>query len=81
MQSTTLSQKYQVVIPTAVRKAMSLKTGQKVYIKVFDKDKALLLKQPKNHTDELVGLGKAVWTKLGGADSYIKKERGSWGKK
>lgn len=77
---TTLSQKYQVVIPKPVRKQMHLDIGSQVLVQPLDSETAVIIKRPQNLTDTLSGLGKDVWQKLGGADEYLRKERASWGK-
>lgn len=81
MHTSTLSQKYQVVVPSAVRQSMKLKVGQRVYVQVIDENKALITKHPQSHVSALLGLGKHVWDKLGGSEKYIKQERDSWRKK
>lgn len=78
MNSTTLSEKYQIVVPKQVRNMMKLKAGQKVYLKAIDDNQALLVREPSSYADSMIGLGKEVWKKLGGADKYIKRERSSW---
>ncbi len=75
---TTLSMKYQIVIPKEVRKAMGLKKGTKVYVKPLDKNHAMITKDPDDPIKELRGLGKEVWDSLGGAEVYLKRERDSW---
>lgn len=81
MNTTTLSEKYQIVIPKVVREMMKLKVGQKVYFNPLDDTKALLVREPISHTKALLGLGKEVWKKLGGGDKYIKKQRDSWNRR
>jgi len=79
MDTTKLSKKYQIVVPKKIRQAMGLKEGDRVAVYPLGK-KAVLMKQPKSHVDELAGLGKEVWDALGGVE-YIRKERQSWDKK
>lgn len=81
MKTAKLSQKYQIVVPKAVREKMKLRAGANVHIYSIDENRALLVRHPKDHVAALEGLGKEVWASLGGADSYIRKERATWGKK
>lgn len=78
MYATTLSQKYQIVVPKEVRKKLRLGIGTKVAIYPLDDSRAVLLKQPTDHVVALQGLGKDVWEAFGGTDSYIQQERSSW---
>lgn len=80
MAVTTLSQKYQVVIPKEVRKKMHLAIGSKIVISSINEDTAIIYKEPEDPVDALAGLGKEMWKKLGGADAYLKRERDSWEK-
>lgn len=79
--TTTLSQKYQIVIPKETRERMNLKKGMRVSVQPINADYAVIIKQPKDHVLSLKGLGKDVWRSLGGGTRYIKQERASWGKK
>lgn len=76
--TTTLSTKYQLVIPKAIRKQMGLKAGAIVYVQAIDDRHAMITKQPEDYVEALSGLGKEMWKKLGGGDAYLKRERASW---
>ena len=78
MAETTLSKKYQVVIPKEVRKRMRLQVGETVAVHALDEEKAILVKHPADPVRAMRGLGKDVWRKLGGTAKYIKTERASW---
>jgi AbrB family looped-hinge helix DNA binding protein len=79
MSTSTLSKKYQIVIPQVVRTQLGLRRGMKVYLESIDEDRAILTKRPESYVDALDGLGADIWKKLGGGDNYIKRERASWG--
>lgn len=81
MEVAKLSQKYQIVVPKAVREMMKLRAGAKMRIYPVDEERALLVKHPKDYVAALEGLGKEVWDALGGADKYIREERAAWDKK
>lgn len=72
--TTTLSQKYQVVIPKAIRQQMGLKAGAKIYIQPINHNQAVITKEPISYSEALEGLGQNVWKKLGGT-RYIKQLR------
>ena len=78
MATTILSKKYQVVIPTDVRKRMRLTAGEAVTIHSLDDERAVLIKHSADPVRALRGLGKEVWRKLGGTRKYIRQERASW---
>lgn len=79
--TTTLSTKYQIVIPQAIRSQMGLKAGATVYMQAIDDRHAIITKKPIDYVEALSGLGKDMWKKLGGGDAYLKRERASWDKK
>ncbi|MBI4281806.1 AbrB/MazE/SpoVT family DNA-binding domain-containing protein [Candidatus Uhrbacteria bacterium] len=81
MATAKLSTKYQIVVPREVRKKMQLHAGTIVTLYPLDKDRALLVKRPKDAVAALEGLGREVWESLGGTDTYIRKERTLWQKK
>lgn len=80
MLTTTLSTKYQIVIPKAVRKSMGLHVGEEVSLHLVDKNRAVLVRSDTDSVSALAGLGKDVWQSLGGTEKYIKTERASWKK-
>jgi len=81
MSTTTLSSKYQIVIPAPVRERMHLRAGTKVTLYPLDDDYAIIAKRPVDPVSALKGLGKEVWQALGGGEKYIKQERNSWRKR
>ena len=78
MATTTLSKKYQVVIPKEIRKRMRLSVGATVTMHALDDGKAILVKHPTDPVKAMRGLGKGIWRALGGTEKYIKTERASW---
>jgi AbrB family looped-hinge helix DNA binding protein len=79
MPETTISPKYQVVIPKEVRKKLKIKEGQKLNVYPLG-DSIILSPQPQNYTEKMLGLGKEIWK---GVDplEYIRQERLDWDKK
>lgn len=80
MSASRLSKKYQIVIPSDVRKSLKLNAGTVVTVHPIDDRRALLVKHKRNIVDSLEGLGEDVWKSLGGGDRYLKKERRAWEK-
>lgn len=77
---TSVSTKYQVVIPKEVRRRIEVKPGQKLNVNLVG-DQIILsparpevkLNWPEDHYRQLRGIWKASEI-----DKYIKEERGSW---
>ena len=78
--NTTVSTKYQIVIPKRIRQKLEIAPGMKLHIEVIDKESAVLHIKKIDVVKSLRGLGKEVWKSLGGADTYIKQERKAWDK-
>ena len=65
MNSTTLSSKYQIVIPKDVRKKLSLSPKDKLVVSISP-DQTYLIVKPmiKDWTGHARGLGKNIWKKV-----------------
>lgn len=65
MITTTISDKYQIVIPKNVRTPLGLKVGQKITMQVIPSTGGILLmpatKKNLAWYEQLVGLGEDVW--------------------
>ncbi|MBI4268242.1 AbrB/MazE/SpoVT family DNA-binding domain-containing protein [Candidatus Uhrbacteria bacterium] len=81
MSTSRLSKKYQIVIPSDVRKSLKLNAGTVITVHPIDDRRALLVKHKKSLTDSIEGLGADLWKSLGGGTRYLKKERHSWEKR
>jgi AbrB family looped-hinge helix DNA binding protein len=68
---------YQITLPRRIRQALNVKPGDTVYLNVT-KNKILVHPTAKSLTEYMSGLGKEVWQQLGGAKTYLHKERTSW---
>lgn len=79
MTLTTVSDKYQIVIPKSEREKIGLKKGQKMVIYHIGTH-LVLSPQIKNYTEKLAGLGENIWKDIDSLE-YIKKERKLWDKK
>jgi AbrB family looped-hinge helix DNA binding protein len=79
MSETTISPKYQVVIPKAVRNKLNIKEGQRLQVYPMG-DSIILSPKPASYTEKMLGLGKEVWKEIDPLE-YIRKERLDWDKK
>ncbi len=76
----TLSTKYQTVIPSQVRKVLKLKAGDKIMWRVITNTvQPLVLAEPltKNWASYTRGLGKNIWQKIN-IETYIQNLRQEW---
>jgi len=78
--TTTLSKKYQIVIPKSVRTRMHLAEGERVHVQAIDENTALVTREPADPVEAMRGPGRDIWKKLGGTRQYLKTERVSWDK-
>lgn len=78
MSTTTITQKYQVVIPKLIRDEAKLKEGQKLHVYTIG-GSVVLSPTPKSFAEKMSGLGKEIWKNVDPLE-YIRKERASWNK-
>lgn len=77
MSQTTISSKNQITLPKRLLEELGLKAGAKLIIR--PKDHQIILEpRPKSLTQALKGLGKNAFKKLGGGESYLRKEKRRW---
>lgn len=76
MIQTSVSTKYQVVIPRAVRKKIKIKPGQKLSVYTSGNNIILTpnMKWPEDYYKELGDVWKGI-----DIDAYLEEERNSWG--
>lgn len=79
MAITTVSDKYQVVIPKAVREKLDIQKGQKLIAYIIDSC-LILSPSSSSYTQKLAGLGQKLWAKIDPIE-YVRKERQEWEKK
>jgi AbrB family looped-hinge helix DNA binding protein len=72
-----LTEKFQITIPTEVRKRLGLKAGDRVYL-ALEGGQVVLRGAPESWTESTRGLGAELWRAAGGAEAAIERERGSW---
>lgn len=74
---TTVSTKYQMVIPKEARQKLNIKPGEKLFVNV---EKNMLIIRPTKikKWEDLGGIARGMFDKDGGVDEYLRKERASW---
>lgn len=78
MSETTISPKYQVVIPKEVRRQLKIQEGQRWYVYSVG-DSIVLSPRPESYTTKMLGLGKDIWKGIDPLE-YIRRERAGWTK-
>ncbi len=71
-----LTRKWQITIPSAVRRELGLHEGDSVFLRI-EGDRVVLQALPHGWTEASRGLGAEVWRKAGGTQA-VHKERDSW---
>lgn len=74
--SAKLTEKYQITIPTEVRRRLGLQAGDLVYLSL-EGDRVVLRGTRGGWTEASRGLGAEMWRKEGGV-AAIERERESW---
>ena len=77
MQKTRISDKFQVVIPKAVRQKLGLCEGQELNAYALKEGVLLLPKAKRRWPHDYIGTEQDIWRSLD-LDEYLDKERGSW---
>lgn len=72
-----LTKKFQITIPSEIRKVLNLRVGDKVTLEI-EEGKAVIKPIAGSYTKFMQGLGAKAWKKLGGAERYLREERKSW---
>lgn len=74
--SVKVSSRYQISVPSAVRKRLNIQSGDRLLVDVQD-GLLILLPQPENYTTHLAGLHREVWEGLD-TTAYLQEERDAW---
>jgi len=75
--SAKLTSKYQITIPSEIRRRLDLAAGDVVYLTI-EQGRVILRSARSGWTRSTRGLGAEVWRAEGGADAAVEKERESW---
>lgn len=75
-QTVKISKRHQISVPSAVRKRLGIKQGDKLLVEVKG-DMIILLREPNDYVDHLSGLHEEIWRDVD-VDEYLECERTSW---
>jgi len=75
-QTVKISKRHQISVPSAVRKRLGIKQGDRLLVEVKG-DMMILLREPSDYVDHLSGLHKEVWREVD-VDEYLEGERTAW---
>jgi|CXWL01.1.fsa_nt_gi AbrB family looped-hinge helix DNA binding protein len=73
----TLTEKFQITIPAAIRHRLGLKAGDRVVLRL-EGDRAVLTAARGGWTVATRGLGAELWRQAGGGSAAIERERDAW---
>jgi AbrB family looped-hinge helix DNA binding protein len=71
-----VSKKYQIAVPSEVRKRLGIMSGDEVIIEVRG-GYAVLLPAPRDYSRRLRGLHHEIWDGVD-AQAYVRQEREAW---
>jgi len=71
-----VSKRHQISVPSAVRKRLGIKQGDKLLVEVKG-DIIILLREPRDYVDHLSGLHEEIWRDVN-VDEYLEGERTAW---
>lgn len=71
-----VSKRYQISLPSAVRKRLGIKQGDRLVVEVKG-DMMILRREPRGYVDHLSGLHQEIWRHVD-VDAYLDGERMGW---
>ena len=71
-----VSKRYQISLPSAVRKRLGIKQGDRLLVEVKG-EMIILLREPRDYVDHLSGLHEEIWRDVD-VDEYLEGERTAW---
>ena len=75
-QTVKVSKRYQISVPSAVRKRLGIKQGDRLLVEVKG-EMIILLREPRDYVDHLSGLHEEIWRDVD-VDEYLEGERTAW---
>jgi AbrB family looped-hinge helix DNA binding protein len=72
-----VSRRYQIAIPAIARSQLNIQSGDLLIVDIQD-GMLILLPEPENYTQKLVGLHREIWEGVS-ADEHVDGERQEWG--
>lgn len=71
-----VSRKFQIAVPSEIRRSLKIQAGDTLIIDVQG-EHAVLLREPDDWAEKSFGLHKEVWQDLD-TDDYVRRERQAW---
>jgi AbrB family looped-hinge helix DNA binding protein len=71
-----VSSKNQIAVPAAVRKALSIRSGDRLLVEVHG-GHVVLIPEPCDYAEHLRGLHREVWDSVE-PQEYVRRERDAW---
>lgn len=71
-----VSGRYQIALPSAARKQLSIEAGDRLLVDIQD-GMIVLIPQPKDYVKYMAGLHREVWQDVDTA-VYLNEERAAW---
>lgn len=80
-ETSTISSKYQTVIPARIRETLNLRESGELVWQIVDGERPLIVVSPKTKrwSEYLSGLGKRVWDGVD-TDAYLENLKREWAK-
>lgn len=75
-QRVVVSSRNQIAVPSAVRKRLGIKSGDRLIVEVRD-GYAILMREPASYSEHLAGLHAEVWEGTE-PQAYVTREREAW---
>lgn len=75
-QTVKISKRHQISVPSAVRKRLGIKQGDKLLVEVKG-DMIILLREPRDYVEHLSGLHEEIWRDVD-VDEYLEGQRMAW---
>lgn len=72
-----LTSKYQITLPTEIRRRLNLEAGDVVYLSLAE-GKVVLRSARGGWVESTRGLGAELWSAEGGGEAFMDRERESW---
>lgn len=76
MQRVKVSRKFQIAVPSEIRKKLGIRAGDTLLLDVQG-EHATLIREPDDWAEKLIGLHRHVWEGID-VDEYLRHERASW---
>lgn len=76
VETVKVSKRYQISLPSAVRKRLGIKQGDRLLVEIKG-ETMILLREPRDYVDHLSGLHEEIWRDVD-VDEYLEGERMAW---